>query len=133
VRRRHGLDGKNEGHLKDIIVIFIFVRCFVLLDVSLNSKVLFAKKYSSCQRVVSRVHRLQIFNFYSASQAVLLERKKKNSDGMCAHVVHKTTSRKSTCWQLACRCWLANQCKRAVSVTVSTVDCISAGDADATG
>jgi hypothetical protein len=44
-RHWHGLDIQDEWHLKDFAVIFIILlRFFVLFDVSLNVRVLFAKK-----------------------------------------------------------------------------------------
>ena len=30
VRRRHGLEVEDEGHLKDLVVIFVFFRCFIV-------------------------------------------------------------------------------------------------------
>jgi hypothetical protein len=44
VRRRHGLEVEDEGLLKDLIVIFVFLGCFVLFVVCFNVSVLFAKK-----------------------------------------------------------------------------------------
>jgi hypothetical protein len=41
---RHSLEVEDEGILKDLIIIFVFLRCFVLFVVSLNVWVLFAKK-----------------------------------------------------------------------------------------
>ena len=42
-RHRHSLEVEDEGHLKDLIVIFVFVEVFVLFDVSFNVRVLFIK------------------------------------------------------------------------------------------
>jgi hypothetical protein len=36
-RRRHGLEVEDEGFLKDLVVIFIFLGCFVLFGVSFNT------------------------------------------------------------------------------------------------
>jgi hypothetical protein len=41
---RHGLEVEDEGLLKDLIVIFVFLGFFVLFGVSFNARVLFAKK-----------------------------------------------------------------------------------------
>jgi hypothetical protein len=41
VCRRHA----DEGHLKNFIVIFVFLRCFVLCYVSFNARVPFVKNY----------------------------------------------------------------------------------------
>jgi hypothetical protein len=46
-RRRYGLGVEDEGHLKNLIVIFVLLRCFVLFDISLNARVLFEKKLST--------------------------------------------------------------------------------------
>jgi hypothetical protein len=46
--RRYGLGVEDEGHLKNLIVIFVLLRCFVLFDISLNARVLFPKKMITC-------------------------------------------------------------------------------------
>jgi hypothetical protein len=43
MRSRHGLDVEEEGHLKDFIVILIFIEVFLLFIV-FNAKGLFAKE-----------------------------------------------------------------------------------------
>jgi hypothetical protein len=43
-RCRHGLEVEDEGPLKDLFVIFVFLKCFVLFIVSLNVRIIFAKK-----------------------------------------------------------------------------------------
>jgi hypothetical protein len=43
-RRRYGLMVEVEGLLKDLVVIFIFLECFVLFGISFNARVLFVKK-----------------------------------------------------------------------------------------
>jgi hypothetical protein len=43
-RRQHYLEVEDEGHLKNFVIIFVLLRCFVLFDISLNTRVLFAKK-----------------------------------------------------------------------------------------
>jgi hypothetical protein len=45
-RHRHGLEVEDEGLLKDPVVIFVFLGLLVLVVVSFNVKVLFAKKIS---------------------------------------------------------------------------------------
>jgi hypothetical protein len=40
----YGLQVEDKGHLKNFVVIFLLLRCFVPFDVSLNAKVLFEKK-----------------------------------------------------------------------------------------
>jgi hypothetical protein len=42
--RQHGLEVEDEGHLKNFVVIFFLLRCFVLFNVSFNTKSFFAKK-----------------------------------------------------------------------------------------
>jgi hypothetical protein len=41
--RRHDLEVEDEG-LKDLVVIFVFLGCFVMFAVSFNARVLSAKK-----------------------------------------------------------------------------------------
>jgi hypothetical protein len=41
---RHGLEVEDEGHLKDLNVIFVFLGRFVLFVVSFNARVLLKKK-----------------------------------------------------------------------------------------
>jgi hypothetical protein len=45
--RRHGLEVEDEGFLKDLIVIFVFLKCFVLFVVSFNAKVLLKNIYKT--------------------------------------------------------------------------------------
>jgi hypothetical protein len=42
---RHGLEVEDEGHLKDFVILFILLRCFVLFDFSFNSRILLRKPY----------------------------------------------------------------------------------------
>ena len=35
---------EDEGHIKNIVIIFILLMCFVLFGVSFNVRILFAKK-----------------------------------------------------------------------------------------
>jgi hypothetical protein len=48
-RRRQGVEVENEGLLKDLVVIFIFLRCFVLFVVFLMSESYSQKKNNSFQ------------------------------------------------------------------------------------
>jgi hypothetical protein len=43
-RRRHGLEVEDEGLLKDLIVIFSFLRVLYIVRYFFNARVLFAKK-----------------------------------------------------------------------------------------
>jgi hypothetical protein len=42
---RHYLEFEDEGILKDLVIIFVFLEVFVLFVISLIARVLFAKKY----------------------------------------------------------------------------------------
>jgi hypothetical protein len=44
VHRQHDLEVEDEGLLKDLIIIFVFLGCFVLFAISFNARVLFAKE-----------------------------------------------------------------------------------------
>jgi hypothetical protein len=43
-RRRHSLEVEDKGLLKDLVVIFFSLGCFILFVVSFNARVLFGKK-----------------------------------------------------------------------------------------